>query len=279
MNNKSSLSDWVTSAARQLLDAGTASARLDAELILTHTIRKNRTYLHAHGDEDLSDRHKEIADARLLLRLDRTPLAYIIGHKEFYGRRFQVTPATLIPRPESEAIITLLQKALRQTKLPLVSKNPNLVDVGTGSGCLGITAKLEFPELDVTLLDTSRHALTVAAENAKRLEADVTILRSDLLQDYPLTADIILANLPYVGEDWDVSPETHYEPHEALYAADDGLALINHLLDAAPHRLVAGGMLFIEADPRQHDAIIAYALQRGLQHTATEGFIIWLERA
>lgn len=278
MNNKSSISDWVTSATRQLLDAGIASARLDAELILTHTIRKNRTYLHAHGDEDLSDRHKEIADARLLLRLDRTPLAYIIGHKEFYGRRFQVTPATLIPRPESEAIITLLQKALRQTELPLVSKKPNLVDVGTGSGCLGITAKLEFPELDVTLLDTSRHALTVAAENAKRLEADVTILRSDLLQDYPLTADIILANLPYVGEDWDVSPETHYEPYEALYAADDGLALINHLLDAAPHRLAAGGMLFIEADPRQHSAIIAYALQRGLRHTATEGFIIWLER-
>lgn len=279
MNETSSLAHWIQSATKQLLGAGIPSAQLDAELILTHTLRKNRTYLHAHADEELSDRHREIADARLLLRLDRTPLAYIIGHKEFYGRRFQVTPATLIPRPESETMITLLKDALSQPKLPLSSERLKLVDVGTGSGCLGITAKLEFPELDVTLVDISRHALTVAEENAKRLEADVMILRSNLLQDYPFTANIILANLPYVSEDWEVSPETQYEPREALYATDSGLSLIKYLLDASPGRLAPGGKIFIEADPRQHDAIIKYGAQSGLRLKTSEGFIVWLERA
>jgi len=276
MNKTSRIAKWTASATKQLIDAGIASARLDAELILSHTIRKNRTYLHAHPDEELSWRHHEIADARLLLRLDRTPLAYIIGHKEFYGRRFQVTPATLVPRPESETMIALLKDALSQQRLPLSSEKTRLVDVGTGSGSLGITAKLEFPELDVTLLDTSRHALTVAEENAKRLGAEVTILRSNLLLDYPFKADFILANLPYVGEDWEVSPETRHEPSEALYAADDGLALIKRLIDESRSRLNPAGQLFIEADPRQHSAVTAYAAQNGFSTKVSEGFIIWL---
>lgn len=279
MYETSSIAAWIDTATKQLLEAGIASARLDAELILSHTLRESRTYLHARPEKELSDRHHEIADARLLLRLDRTPLAYIIGHKEFYGRKFLVTPATLIPRPESEAMIALLKDAMNQLVLPLSSEQPKLVDVGTGSGCLGITAQLEFPELDVTLLDNSQHALTVAEENAKRLEADVTILRSNLLQDYPFTADVILANLPYVGEDWEVSPETRHEPREALYASNHGLTLINHLLDEAPSHLAPGGKLFIEADPRQHDAIIKQAMQNGLTHKTTEGFIVWFEHA
>src|SRR5690606_787546 len=126
----------------------------------------------------------------------------------------------------------------------------------TGSGCLGITAKLEFPELDVTLLDISRHALTVAEDNAKRLQADIKTVRSDLLQSYPLKVDFILANLPYVGKDWEVSPETKHEPATALFANDDGLALIYRLLQESPSRLNPKGTLFIEADPRQHIAIV-----------------------
>jgi release factor glutamine methyltransferase len=279
MYDKSNITTWLASATKQLLDAGIASARLDAELILSHTIRKGRTYLHAHPDEELSDRHHEIANARLLLRLDRTPLAYIIGHKEFYGRRFQVTPATLIPRPESETMITLLKNALSQPKLSLSSEKLRLVDVGTGSGCLGITAKLEFPELDITLLDNSRHALTVAEDNARRLQAEVTIIKSNLLSDYPFEADFILANLPYVGSSWEVSPETRHEPKEALYADDNGLALIKQLIAETPRHLAPGGSLFIEADPRQHEAVIAEAKRNELGLRTTKDFIIWFERA
>jgi release factor glutamine methyltransferase len=197
------IKSWLQRAARELRSAGISSAKLDAEIILAHTLRRPRTYLHAHDDELLTSRQLEIADARLRLRLDRTPVAYIIGHKEFYGRKFRVTPATLIPRPESEIIIELLKEIL-PTNLPLLREIPKrLVDVGTGTGCLGITAKLEFPELDVALLDISRHALNIAELNAKKLQAEVTIERSDLLSQYPLQADVIIANLPYVDPEWE----------------------------------------------------------------------------
>src|SRR4051812_7228925 len=98
------INDWLADATRQLVFADIPSARLDAELILAHTLRKNRSYLHAHPEEALTDRSIEIANARLALRIERVPVAYIIGHKEFYGHKFLVTTATLIPRPESETL-------------------------------------------------------------------------------------------------------------------------------------------------------------------------------
>ncbi|HEX7483832.1 MAG TPA: peptide chain release factor N(5)-glutamine methyltransferase [Candidatus Saccharimonadales bacterium] len=273
------IKDWLRRAVAELVAAEIPSAKLDAEIILAHTLRRSRTYLHAHDDEELSLRDQEIADARLRLRLDRIPIAYIVGHKEFYGRLFHVTPATLIPRPESEVMITLLKEYAAQTKLDLHKTIERLVDVGTGSGCLGITAKRELPELDTTLIDVSRHALTVAETNAKRLEAEVTTLRSNLLSDYPFTANYILANLPYVDESWQRSPETNHEPALALFADDDGLALINKLIDQAPTYLASNGLLFLEADPRQHAAIIRTAKNRGLTHQESRDFIVVLRKS
>lgn len=273
------IDEWLKQSATRLAEASISSAKLDAEILLAHTLNSPRTYLHAHGDEKIDPRRLEIAEVRLALRLDRTPIAYIIGHKEFYGRRFNVTPATLIPRPESEAMITLLKKVARQTELPLSTEAPKLVDVGSGSGCLGITAKLELPNLDVTLLDTSRHALTVAETNAKRLGAQVVTLKSNLLQSYPFHAQYILANLPYVSRNWEVSPETQFEPDEALYANDDGLALIHRLIEKTPSHIAPGGSLFIEADPRQHQAVIKKAAKNGLTLQATEGFILHFQPA
>ena len=270
------IKDWLHTATAELVAADIPSAKLDAEIILGHTLRCSRTYLHAHDDELLTARQREIADARLRLRLDRVPVAYIIGHKEFYGRIFRVTPATLIPRPESEMIITLLKEYAAQTKLDLHNTTERLVDVGTGSGCLGITAKCELPELDVTLIDVSRHALTVATNYASRLGAEVQILRSNLLSDYPFAANYILANLPYVDEQWERSPEIDHEPALALFADDEGLDLIYKLLDQAPSRMTPNGLMFIEADPRQHAAIIKAAKNRGLTHQKSRDFIVVL---
>lgn len=272
------IKDWLQTATNQLSTAGISSAKLDAEIILAHTIRHNRTYLHAHDDELLTSRHQEIADARLQVRLDRTPIAYIIGHKEFYGRLFRVTPATLIPRPESEMIITIVKKLLNQTSFDLSAGLRRLVDVGTGSGCLGISAKLESPELDVTLLDISRHALTIAQANAQTLAADVTILRSDLLASYPLAATIMIANLPYVDPSWERSPETEHEPEQALFAGRDGLAMIEKLIEQAPSHIEPGGHLLLEADPRQHVALIHAAAAKGFIHCETRDFIVCLQR-
>ncbi len=256
--------DWLDVAARQLVLAEIPSARLDAELLLAHTLRKPRTWLHGHGEERLSDRTLEIARARLDLRLDRVPVAYIIGHKEFYGHRFKVTTATLIPRPESEMLIELLEDALPKNERLIEEKPARLVDVGTGSGNLGITAKLTHPELEVTLVDESRHALNVAEENAEALHADVDLLQSDLLTSYPFIADIIIANLPYVDPEWERSPETEHEPASALFAANNGLALIEELLIQTKEKLAIGGKLILEADPEQHPAIIKEAAKCGL---------------
>lgn len=264
---------WLIDATARLKGAGIQSARLDAEIILSHTIKHPRTYLHAHGDELLEPHQKEIADARLDMRLDFTPIAYIIGHKEFYGRSFKVTTATLIPRPESETMIEMLRDSLG-SNMALLPNTKQLVDVGTGTGCLGISAKLEHPELDVTLVDISQHALNVAEKNAVALNAKVTLHKGDLLRSYGLPVDIILANLPYVDREWNVSRETHAEPNVALYASNHGLALIFLLISQADQLLTTGGLIYLEADPRQHHDIITYAKQYRLQHLQTNGFIV-----
>lgn len=259
---------WLRGAAEDLAMAGIPTALLDAEIILAHTIRKGRTWLHAHNDELLEERRLDIANARLELRKERVPVAYIIGHKEFYGRLFQVNPSVLIPRPESEAIIELL-------KTTRGNKPGRLLDIGTGSGCLGVTAKLELPQLAVTLSDIDRRALKVAASNAEYLGADVEILQSDLFRMVAGQYDIILANLPYVDRVWERSPETMHEPQLALIAKDGGLAIITRLLEQSPAHLTQNGLLLIEADPAQHPKIIAQATSAGiLKYTQTLGYAL-----
>lgn len=271
------INEWLDEATKELHDNGIASARLDAELILSHTLRESRTYLHAHGDEILDDKHEDIANARLELRLEHTPVAYIIGHKEFYGRRFKTTPAALVPRPESETIIDLLKEIIPRN-LPLLPEKLRLVDVGTGTGCLGITAKLEWPELDVTLTDNDTHALNLARENATLLQADVRTLKNDLLRAYGVPLDIIVANLPYVDHKWEVSPDTQAEPQNALFAADNGLALIKRLLEQATLQLKPGGHILLESDPRQQHKIIEFAKKLGFKHLRTDGYITSFSR-
>lgn len=268
------ISTWLKDATKQLKDIGIESSRLDAELILAETVRRPRTYLHAHLDEDIDPRRIDIADARLDLRKDRVPLAYIVGHKEFYGREFTVSPQVLIPRPESEDVIhSFLEVAAND-----ILGEATLIDVGTGSGCLGITAKLERPDIEVILSDISPQALDVAEKNADTLEANVRLQEQDLLSGQIEPVDYIFANLPYVNESWDVSPELRHEPPLALFAKNNGLALIIKLIDQAPLCLRPGGWLFIEADPEQHQAIIDHAVGRGFHHDHSRHYCISLRR-
>ena len=252
------ISEWLKIATKSLKTANIPSARLDAELILANTLRKNRTYLHAHLDEEIDPRRFDIANARLDLRLDRVPIAYILGYKEFYGRRFTVSPSVLIPRPESEDLISLF---LELTASEITEKV--LIDVGTGSGCLGITAKLERSNLSVILSDVSKPALNIAEKNANALSADVHAQQQSLLNSQLRPVDYIFANLPYVDKNWDVSPELQYEPEIALFAEDEGLKLILQLISQAPKCLTPDGLLFIEADPQQHNRIIDEATKKG----------------
>ncbi|HEY1085139.1 MAG TPA: HemK/PrmC family methyltransferase [Candidatus Saccharimonadales bacterium] len=256
---------WLSEATEQLVQAGIASPRLDAEIILAHTLREKRTYVHAHPADEIDLRLEEIANARLDLRLDRVPVAYIVGHKEFYGHLFKITPHVLIPRPESEEMLTLLRKIMPTTmELPAMATTKRLVDIGTGSGCLGISAKLLYPELDVTLLDTSKTALQVAEKNAAALDAEAQTLQSDLLSNYPFSPDIVLANLPYVDESWSSnSPELRHEPPEALFASKKGLSVIQRCFEELSHRMRKGGIAIFEADPRQWSEIEKIARENG----------------
>ena len=265
------ISEWLKIATKSLKTANIPSARLDAELILANTLRKNRTYLHAHLDEEIDPRRFDIANARLDLRLDRVPIAYILGYKEFYGRKFTVSPSVLIPRPESEDIISLF---LELTAGEIAEKV--LIDVGTGSGCLGITAKLERSNLSVILSDISKPALNIAEKNANSLNADVHIQQQSLLNGQLKPVDYIFANLPYVDKNWDVSPELQYEPEIALFAEDEGLKLILQLISQAPRCLTPEGLLFIEADPQQHNRIIDEAVKNGFVQERVLNYILVL---
>ena len=265
------ISEWLKIATKSLKTANIPSARLDAELILANTLRKNRTYLHAHLDEEIDPRRFDIANARLDLRLDRVPIAYILGYKEFYGRRFTVSPSVLIPRPESEDLISLF---LELTASEIAEKV--LIDVGTGSGCLGITAKLERGNLSVILSDISKPALNIAEKNANALNADVHIQQQSLLNGQLKPVDYIFANLPYVDKNWDVSPELQYEPEIALFAEDEGLKLILQLISQVPRCLTSEGLLFIEADPQQHNRIIDEAVKNGFVKERALNYILVL---
>lgn len=268
------IASWLKQATDELADAFMSSPSLDAEIILAHTLSRPRTWLHAHVNDPLDPRDEEIANARIDLRLDHVPVAYIIGHKEFYGRKFEVTTRTLIPRPESEQVVELLLEAVSPHSALSSAGTIRLVDIGTGSGCLGITAKLERPHLDVTLCDISKPALDIAEKNAQRLGAEVRTMTSNLLADYPFDPDIILANMPYVDVNWERSADTAHEPAEALFAKDDGLMLIKKCFDELELRTAFGAIAIFEADPRQWDAIVMYAKSKGFAVTARRDFAV-----
>jgi len=265
------IKDWLINSSHLLLGVGIPSAKLDAELILSIAVKKDRTYLHAHPDQELLDEQIEIANLNLKKRLERLPIAYILGYKEFYGRNFLVSPDVLIPRPESETIIEILIQAVKE----LFKNNPlSLIDVGTGSGCLGISAKLEIPEIHVTLSDISTDALEIAKKNANNLKANVEFINGNLLDKLDEKIDIIIANLPYVDQSWERSPETNFEPPLALFADRDGVALIENLIIQTEHKLNKNGLLIIEADPIQHNQLISFASNYNLHLYKKDGFII-----
>lgn len=204
-------------------------------------------------------------------------------NKDFYGRDFVITPDVLIPRPETEMIIDAVLNLAGKPYLPGVkpseAKLPEditIVDVGTGSGCIAVTLKLELPKATVVATDVSEEALKVARKNAEELGAEVEFVKSDLLDDIKLKPDLVVANLPYVDENWEwIDKEAlSKEPALALYADNGGLALIYKLINQAAERGIKH--LILEADPCQHERIVDYAKKKGLGLAETRGFTLYL---
>lgn len=216
--------------------------RLDAQLLLSFVIKQPKEWLLAHDDFVLSRSDLKKLNKCKKRRLNNEPIAYITGEKEFYRRNFIVTKDTLIPRPETEQIVEYC----------LSSSVSNTLDIGTGSGCIAITLKLENPELKITASDISESALEIAKQNWQSLKGDsqkIDFVQSDLLENITNKFDLIVANLPYVDKNWTVSPETKFEPQSALFASDNGLEFIKKLIDTAANNLTQNGILVLELDP------------------------------
>jgi len=265
--------EWLDQATAQLGQVGIDSARLDSELLLTHAIRISRTSLHAHADESIPESLLPVLEAMLSLRIIRVPLAYIVGHREFYGRLFKVTPSVLIPRPETEDIVTIVSEL----------EEPNtIIDVGTGSGALAVTLALEHPTANVFATDISARALSIARQNAASYEANVTFIQSDLLAQASSFSSggttTIVANLPYVATSDARSPETDHEPGEALFAANDGMALIETLISQSRDILKPGEYLLLESNPSQQPLIATLAKENGFTVRQTRNLISILVR-
>ncbi|MDP9379855.1 MAG: peptide chain release factor N(5)-glutamine methyltransferase [Chloroflexota bacterium] len=233
--------------------AGVESPQLDAQLLLAQALGADRSALLSRLPEPVPAEAEHIYHGLLRRRLDREPLAYISGVREFYGRTFEVTPDVLIPRPETELLV---ERALSEE----AGAHAVAVDVGTGSGCIAITLALEAPGWEVYATDTSESALTLARSNARRhgVESRVSFLLGSLLEPVPRRADLVLANLPYVPSHdiEELQPEVRvWEPRAALDGGEDGLDLVRALLAQLPERTTPEGVCLLEIDPRQFPAL------------------------
>lgn len=246
--NTVTLGDVVARAKTELQQLGipAESAALDAELLARHVLGWDRATWLARRSEEIPPEFVRDYTAVVGRRKTREPVAYIRGTQEFWGREFRVTPAVLIPRPETEIIIEAVEPLLRERPTAVV------VDVGTGSGCLAVTIALEHPHAIVYATDVSREALSVARDNAARLgTADrIRFMEGAYLADAPSPVDIIVSNPPYVARSSAAAlpPEVReYEPHVALFGSDrDGLAEIGTIISEAARTLAPGGWLVME---------------------------------
>lgn len=234
---------WLAQSEMALKQTGITTARLDVLVLLEDTTHKDRSWLLAHPEHELTPTLLKAGDRLLARRVNREPLAYIRGKAEFYGREFAVTPDVLIPRPESEAIIDLLTGVAKRHDINTV------IDIGTGSGCLAITAKKELPDVHVTGVDISSEALRIARKNARLHHAQIQWKQMDIGTDglprMPKTRPyILLANLPYVPDGLITSPEITKEPEIALFSGPDGLDHYR-VLFAATEQLVNKPMAII----------------------------------
>lgn len=243
---------WLSEAADQLKSVGINSAILDAQILLAYTLNVSREWLLAHNDYSLNGKQQNDVATLLLKRAQRIPIAYIVKSKEFYGREFFVNKDVLIPRAETEAMIDLLKTALTQHQAVTT-----IVDIGSGSGVLAVTAQLEFPKLRVFATDTSAAALKVAKRNAQKLKAEIEFIFANLFDDiqhklFATESFAVLANLPYVPESLITSPEITMEPESALFSGEDGLRHYTKFWHQIASLKIKPVFIITESLPKQH---------------------------
>lgn len=230
--------------------------KVDSRVLMQHVLGVSRAWLIAHGDEFLSEEQLVQFQSLVARRQSGEPIAYLVGYREFWGRDFRVTSDVLIPRPETELLI---EEAL--ARLPK-EKPLNIIDIGTGSGCIAITLKLESPNWSVYGLDISAAALAVAKQNAMQLKADVTWLENDLLNNlirfgYLPKFDAIISNPPYIpqGDPHLSQGDLRFEPSSALTDFSDGLECYKHIANHGKDWLNPDGLILVEHGYDQGESV------------------------
>ncbi|MGB8887224.1 MAG: peptide chain release factor N(5)-glutamine methyltransferase [Candidatus Korobacteraceae bacterium] len=251
------LKQALASAIDRLEAADVGSPRMNAEVLLMFVLGVNRAYLYAHPERELTVDEQTRYDNVLAQRATGMPSQYITGLQEFWGLDFLVSPAVLIPRPETEHLVeTVLELARGIT-------HPKLVDVGTGSGCIAIALAHELKDADVYAVDVSSEALEIARANAARLQLDsrVQLKQSNVLDalDGVSDFDFVVSNPPYVGfgeADKVQQSVRDYEPHVAVFAGERGLDVIRLLIEQAHRALKPGGWLAMEIGYSMRDEVV-----------------------
>jgi release factor glutamine methyltransferase len=243
------LLDWTT---RFLGEKGSESPRLDTEVLLAHALGCKRIELYTRHDELADEEGRQKFRDLIRRRVEGCPVAYLVGRKEFFSLELEVSPAVLIPRPDTECVV---DECLRLAKGMTA---PRVLDVGTGSGCLAVAVARQHKTAQVTATDVSPDALAVAARNAAKhkVDARVRFLQGDLFAPLPPGErfDFILSNPPYIRHgDLAGLPKgvRDYEPHLALDGGADGFAVFDRLVAEAPAYLNPGGYLIVEIGTAQ----------------------------
>lgn len=243
--------DSVLDAATRRLEAVSDSARLDAELLLARAIDMPRSYLFAHPEDTLDELAAARFETALARRADGESLAYITGVREFWSLELMVTPATLVPRPETEILVDL---ALRE--IPR-DADWQILDLGTGSGAIALAIAKERPLCEVTATDISTDALAVAAQNARQLDIPgIDFVVGDWTEPVAgKTFNVIVSNPPYVRASDPALDALQHEPQSALVAGDDGLDAIRTIARDCMALLDSDGVLLVEHGAEQPDAV------------------------
>ena len=261
------LRDSLNSAVERLSGGGVPSPRMNAELLLMFVLGCDRTYLFAHPERELTVAELARYNSALAERSRGVPAQYITGHQEFWGLDLIVSPAVLIPRPETEHVIETVLELVRPESRPegMASGRLRFVDVGTGSGCIALALAKELPHAEIHAVDISSDALEIARANAVRhqLISRIRFHESDLLNDFLSGSerfDFVVSNPPYVGdsEEEQVQLEVRkFEPRRAVFAGPGGLDIINRLIPQAHGVLNPEGWLVMEIGYRHEAAMRA----------------------
>ena len=257
------LYEQIADGRRRLVAAGFAAdaAAVDADVLARYVLGWDMARLLAHNREPAPDGFGPRFDAAITRRALREPVAMILGTREFWGRDFAVTRATLVPRPETELIV---EEALRI----LPPGPPAIIDIGTGTGCLAITLAAERPDAHVFATDISHEALLVALANARThgVARRVQLIRCDLAEALRIEADLIVSNPPYVPDSSALplaADVVSYEPATALFGGADGLRVLNRLFARAPAWLAPDGAFIVEFGYGQEESVRGAAEREG----------------